>query len=105
MYPHPKRRQKALVKKGMQIARALVGDDADAIELLKIALKVPSLCIIMRSISHVTTISPSKVARKHVVVKRPKYVSEDTEATRAYKSSNTRFEVHNPLHPPSSSST
>lgn len=73
MYPHPKRRQKALTKIGMQLARALVGDDADANRLLEIA---------------------QQVARKRVVVKRPKYVAEDPRASRAYKSPRTRFEVH-----------
>jgi hypothetical protein len=42
MYPHPKRRQKALTKIGMQLARALVGDDADANRLLEIAQQVLS---------------------------------------------------------------
>jgi hypothetical protein len=42
MYPHPKRRQKALTKIGMQLARALVGDDADANRLLEIAQQVHS---------------------------------------------------------------
>jgi hypothetical protein len=40
MYPHPKRRQKALTKIGMQLARALVGDDADANQLLEVAQQV-----------------------------------------------------------------
>lgn len=79
MYPHPKRRQKALTKIGMQLARALVGDDADANRLLEIA---------------------QQVARKRVVVKRPKYVAEDPRASRAYKSPRTRFEVHDTALPP-----
>jgi 16S rRNA (guanine1516-N2)-methyltransferase len=73
MYPHPKRRQKALTKIGMQLARALVGDDADANQLLEVA---------------------QQVARKRVVIKRPKYVVEDPRASRSYKSLRTRFEVH-----------
>ncbi len=62
MYPHPKRRQKALTKIGMQLARALVGDDADANRLLEIAQQV------LLSLPHRTRVrervSPRACARR-----------------------------------------
>jgi hypothetical protein len=100
MYPHPKRRQKALTKIGMQLARALVGDDADANQLLEVAQQVP----LLSSSSPFVLTGPhsvhvfAKVARKRVVIKRPKYVVEDPRASRSYKSLRTRFEVHTSPH-------
>lgn len=72
MYPYPKKKRLLRIRQGMQVARELVGDDADANELVEIA---------------------KKVARKRVVIKRPKFVKEDSRATRAYKSPRTRYEV------------
>jgi hypothetical protein len=40
MYPWPRKKRKALAYLGMQVARELVGDDADANELVEIAKKV-----------------------------------------------------------------
>ncbi len=40
MYPHPKKKHRAMAKQGMQLARDLIGDDTDAPLLLEIAKQV-----------------------------------------------------------------
>ena len=73
MYPH--RSKSALVKKEMRALRAMVGDDADASELLVAALAC---------------------ARKRVVVKRPKDAPplEGPRPSGAVVSKNTRYDIY-----------
>ena len=73
MFPH--RNKSALVKKEMQILRALVGDDEDSDKLLNIALEV---------------------ATKRVVVKRPAFASPLTgpKPDLVFKTKNNRFDVY-----------
>lgn len=73
MYPH--RTKSALVKKEMRVLRAIVGDDQDAPELLKMALQY---------------------AHRRVVVKRPKLALpiEGPEPNLITASKNSRFDVY-----------
>lgn len=73
MYPH--RTKSAAVKKEMRFLRALVGDDTDASELLRLALTR---------------------ARQRVVVKRPKGAENlgGAKPTHVIESPNTRFDVY-----------
>jgi 16S rRNA (guanine1516-N2)-methyltransferase len=73
MYPH--RDKSALVKKEMRVFRALVGDDADAPEILEAALKV---------------------ARRRVVVKRPVRAQPlgARKPTHQIPGKTTRFDVY-----------
>ncbi len=73
MYPH--RDKSALVKKEMRYARALVGEDTDAGELLDIALKT---------------------ARRRVAVKRPKNAAPlpGPQPTTEIASTNTRYDIY-----------
>jgi len=73
MYPH--RAKSALVKKEMRILRALVGDDQDSPDLLRMALQ------------H---------AQKRVVVKRPKTATsiEGPRPSISISSKNSRFDVY-----------
>jgi 16S rRNA (guanine1516-N2)-methyltransferase len=73
MYPH--RKKSASVKKNMQILQKLLGQDNDTQELLNIALKV---------------------AKKRVVVKRPKGAENLTDIKPTYfvESKNTRYDVY-----------
>lgn len=73
MYPH--RSKSALVKKEMRIIRKLVGDDTDFDAVLEIALKV---------------------AKKRVVVKRPKTAPPigATPPSHSIESRKTRFDVY-----------
>ena len=73
MYPH--RNKSALVKKEMRIARELVGDDEDASDLLKMALKI---------------------ANKRTTVKRPSYAEHlgELKPTMAIQGKNTRYDVY-----------
>lgn len=73
MYPHKKKR--ALVKKEMRLFRDLVGNDADADQLL-----IPAL----------------QVAKKRVVVKRPDYAEPllNISPQTAIKTKNHRFDIY-----------
>jgi 16S rRNA (guanine1516-N2)-methyltransferase len=73
MYPH--RTKSALVKKEMRVLRALVGEDLDAPQMLKIALGV---------------------ARKRVVVKRPRLAEPlpGIAPSHSLVGSTTRFDVY-----------
>ena len=73
MYPH--RNKSALVKKEMRVLRSLVGDDLDVPALLETALSI---------------------ARKRVVVKRPKTAPPITSLTPSHciESRNTRYDVY-----------
>jgi 16S rRNA (guanine1516-N2)-methyltransferase len=73
MYPH--RDKSALVKKEMRYARALVGEDTDAGELLDIALKT---------------------ARRRVAVKRPKSAAPlpGPQPAAEIASTNTRYDIY-----------
>jgi 16S rRNA (guanine1516-N2)-methyltransferase len=73
MYPH--RSKSALVKKEMRLLRALVGEDLDAPQLLTAALRV---------------------ARKRVVVKRPRLATElpGIAPSHTLLGSTTRFDVY-----------
>ena len=73
MYPH--RSKSALVKKEMRVVRALVGEDVDAPQLLAAALRV---------------------ARKRVVVKRPRPAPElpGIAPSHSLLGSTTRFDVY-----------
>ncbi|HEY3487658.1 MAG TPA: class I SAM-dependent methyltransferase, partial [Gammaproteobacteria bacterium] len=72
---YPQRGKSALVKKEMRYTRALVGEDADAGELLAIALNV---------------------ARRRVVVKRPKGAETltDLKPNTTIASKNTRYDIY-----------
>lgn len=77
---YPQRSKSALVKKEMRILRALVGDDTDAGELLRIALQR---------------------AKKRVVVKRPKGAAhvipltmQNLRPASAVESKNTRYDIY-----------
>jgi 16S rRNA (guanine1516-N2)-methyltransferase len=78
MYPH--RDKSALAKKEMRYARALVGDDADARELLAVALTA---------------------ARRRVAVKRPRGapVLPGPKPVAEIASANTRYDIYtlNPI--------
>lgn len=73
MYPH--RMKSALVKKEMQLLRAIVGEDQNASELLNAALQC---------------------ARRRVVVKRPRYAFPvpGPKPSLCIQSLNTRFDVY-----------
>ena len=73
MYPHQD--SSALVKKEMRILREVLGDDDDASDLFDIALKV---------------------AKKRVVVKRPKHAPflNDKKPDIIFEGSSTRFDVY-----------
>jgi len=73
MYPH--RKKSASVKKNMQILQKLLGQDDDTQELLEIALKI---------------------AKKRVVVKRPKGAENLTDIKPTYlvESKKTRYDVY-----------
>lgn len=73
MYPH--RTKSALVKKELRVLREIVGDDIDAEQLLKLALQV---------------------AKKRVVVKRPKLASSinNIKPSIIFNSTNTRYDVY-----------
>ena len=73
MYPH--RSKSALVKKEMRVVRTLVGEDVDAPQLLEAALRV---------------------ARKRVVVKRPRLAPElpGIAPSHTLLGSTTRFDVY-----------
>lgn len=72
---YPKREKTALVKKEMRLFRGLVGDDADAPELLALALTLAS---------------------KRVVVKRPKGAEslQGPKPNLALASKNTRYDIY-----------
>jgi 16S rRNA (guanine1516-N2)-methyltransferase len=74
MYPHQEKKS-ALVKKEMRYARALVGEDSDAGELLAIALRT---------------------ARRRVAVKRPKSAAPlpGPQPTAEIASTNTRYDIY-----------
>lgn len=71
----PERTKSALVKKEMRILRELVGEDLDAVELLKVALTV---------------------AKKRVVVKRPRLAPciEGPKPSLQFKGKSGRFDVY-----------
>lgn len=71
----PERKKSALVKKEMRMLKAIVGDDIDADDLLKLALGK---------------------AKKRVVLKRPKLAPtlEGTEPNVVYKGKSGRFDVY-----------
>ena len=73
MYPH--RKKSASVKKNMQILQKLLGQDDDTQELLEVALKV---------------------AKKRVVVKRPKGAGNLTDIKPTYlvESKKTRYDIY-----------
>jgi 16S rRNA (guanine1516-N2)-methyltransferase len=76
MYPHPpQKKKKALVKKEMRVFQSLIGDDADADELLEPALHL---------------------ATKRVVVKRPDYADwlNLQPPTMSLKTKKNRFDVY-----------
>jgi len=72
---YPDRKKSASVKKNMQILQTLLGKDEDTQELLKIALKI---------------------AKKRVVVKRPKGANNLTDIKPTYlvESKKTRYDVY-----------
>jgi len=72
---YPDKKKSASVKKNMQILQKLLGKDEDTQELLNVALKV---------------------AKKRVVVKRPKGAENLTELKPAYtvESKNTRYDIY-----------
>lgn len=72
---YPQRGKSALVKKEMRLLRALVGEDADAPQLLAAALKV---------------------ARKRVVVKRPRLAAAlpGAAASHSLPGNTTRFDIY-----------
>ena len=73
---YPKRKQSALNKKTMRILHALVGNDNDALKLLKIALKC---------------------AKERVVVKRPKdanYLGDQKPDIRFLSGGSSRYDVY-----------
>ena len=72
---YPNRQKAALVKKEMQLLHQLIGPDTDSSELLKTA---------------------RKIARKRVVIKRPKSATiiDQQKPNTAVESKNTRYDIY-----------